>query len=59
MVITSEVNLPTEEELTIQEVNVSTAALRAGAFHLGKHCEYQNNVNIHFKLHYFLSQTHS
>lgn len=44
MVITSEISLPTEEELTVQEINLSGAALRAGAFHLGKHCEKQNNV---------------
>lgn len=48
MVITSETVLPTEEELTTQEINLSSAALRAGAFHLGKHCEYQNNVKFAF-----------
>lgn len=45
MVITNNTKLPSEEELTVQELNVSTAALRAGAFHLGKHCEAQNNVS--------------
>ncbi|CAD7077350.1 unnamed protein product [Hermetia illucens] len=43
MVITSEVHLPTEEELTVPEVNISSAALRAGAFHLGKDCLNENN----------------
>ncbi|XP_055902314.1 NADH dehydrogenase [ubiquinone] 1 alpha subcomplex subunit 8 [Eupeodes corollae] len=43
MVITTDTHLPTEEELTVQELNLSTAALRAGSFHLGKHCEFQNN----------------
>lgn len=46
MVITDEVTLPTEEELTVPEVNLSSAALRAGAFHLGKHCEKQNLVSF-------------
>ncbi|GBP96550.1 NADH dehydrogenase 1 alpha subcomplex subunit 8 [Eumeta japonica] len=32
MVITNEVKLPTEEELTVQELNLSTAALRAEPF---------------------------
>lgn len=44
MVITSETTLPTDEELTVTEINLSGAALRAGAFHMGKHCEKQNNV---------------
>ncbi|CAG9806444.1 unnamed protein product [Chironomus riparius] len=35
--------LPAEEELTVPEVNLSSASLRAGAFHLGKYCENQNN----------------
>ncbi|XP_015604305.1 NADH dehydrogenase [ubiquinone] 1 alpha subcomplex subunit 8 [Cephus cinctus] len=35
--------LPTEEELTVEEVNLGTSLLMAGANHLGKYCEYQNN----------------
>ena len=46
MVITSKVSLPTEEELTVQEVEVSTPGLRAAAFHMGKACENVNNVSI-------------
>ncbi|KAJ6640588.1 NADH dehydrogenase [ubiquinone] 1 alpha subcomplex subunit 8 [Pseudolycoriella hygida] len=42
MVVTNTVDLPTEEELTVPEVNLSNASLRAGAFHLGKYCEKQN-----------------
>jgi len=38
--------LPTDEELTVPEVNLSSASLRAGAFHMGKYCENQNNVSI-------------
>lgn len=44
MVVTADVHLPTDEELTVTEVNLSGPALRAGAFHMGKFCEYQNNV---------------
>ncbi|XP_046743654.1 NADH dehydrogenase [ubiquinone] 1 alpha subcomplex subunit 8 isoform X2 [Diprion similis] len=46
MVITSSTYLPTEEELTVEEVNVGTASLRAASFHLGKHCEHHNNEFI-------------
>lgn len=42
--ITKDFSLPTEEELTVQEINISTPALRAAAFHVGKQCEKQNNV---------------
>lgn len=48
MVITNSVELPSEEELTVPELNVSTAALRAGAFQLGKHCEDIQNVSTIF-----------
>lgn len=43
MVVTKDTFLPTEEELTVPEINLSGPALRAGAFHLGKYCEAQNN----------------
>jgi len=46
MVITSDIHIPSDEELTTQEVNLSSPALRAGAFHLGKYCENQNNVRL-------------
>lgn len=46
MVLTNDVYLPTEEELTVPEVNLSGPALRAGAFHMGKACEAENNVSI-------------
>lgn len=45
MVLTADVTLPEESELTVQEVNLSAAALRAGSFHLGKYCEQANNVS--------------
>jgi len=41
--ITKGMNLPTEEELTVEEVNVSFPYLRAASFHLGKYCESVNN----------------
>lgn len=43
MVLTAAVHLPEESELTVQEVNLSAATLRAGSFHLGKYCEQANN----------------
>ncbi|XP_055379955.1 NADH dehydrogenase [ubiquinone] 1 alpha subcomplex subunit 8 [Condylostylus longicornis] len=43
MVVTLKTTLPSDEELTVPEVNLSSSALRAGAFHLGKACEFQNN----------------
>ena len=41
---TFDVEIPADEELTVPEVNLSSPALRAGAFHMGKYCESQNNV---------------
>lgn len=43
MVLTNNVSLPPDEELTIQELDVSGVVLRAASFHLGKYCEYFNN----------------
>uniref|UniRef100_A0A6M2DI53 NADH dehydrogenase [ubiquinone] 1 alpha subcomplex subunit 8 n=1 Tax=Xenopsylla cheopis TaxID=163159 RepID=A0A6M2DI53_XENCH len=43
MVVTNDVYLPPDEELTVPEVNLSSPYLQAGAFHLGKQCEFQNN----------------
>lgn len=49
MVITNEINIPPDSDLTVTEVNLSGPALRAGSFHLGKYCESQNNVrNLFF-----------
>lgn len=45
MTFVSTVNLPSEKELTVQEVEVSTPGLRAAAFHMGKACEHVNNVS--------------
>ncbi|CAH2249513.1 NADH dehydrogenase [ubiquinone] 1 alpha subcomplex subunit 8 [Pararge aegeria] len=43
MVVSADITLPEESELTVEEVNLSTATLRAGSFHLGKYCEQANN----------------
>lgn len=53
MVVTTDIYLPSEEELTVQEVNLSGPALRAGAFHYGKYCEFQNNVRFFNNAGYF------
>lgn len=44
MSITEEIYLPTEEELTVQEVNLSGPVLKAAAFHYGWACLKENNV---------------
>ncbi|XP_046399074.1 NADH dehydrogenase [ubiquinone] 1 alpha subcomplex subunit 8 [Ischnura elegans] len=46
MVITTDVTLPTEEELTVTEINVGAPSLRAASFHFGKYCEDKNNEFI-------------
>ncbi|KAH9638164.1 hypothetical protein HF086_009192 [Spodoptera exigua] len=43
MVLTADVNLPEESELTVPELQLSSPALFAGSFHLGKYCEQANN----------------
>lgn len=44
MGITDETYLPTDEELTVPEVNVSGPVLKAAAHHLGNACLKENNV---------------
>ena len=43
MVLTQNDYLPTYEELRVEEVPLGAPYLKAGAFHLGKHCEATNN----------------
>lgn len=50
MVLTEDIVLPTDEDLTVQEVNVSTPYLKAASMFLGKHCEVVNNVSDIFKI---------
>ena len=45
MPITLDTYLPSEEELTVQEVEIGYPALKAGSFHLGKYCEAQRDVS--------------
>lgn len=46
MVLTKDFVLPTEEELTVPELNVTASALHTGAFHLGKYCEEPCKVSL-------------
>ncbi|GIY46378.1 NADH dehydrogenase 1 alpha subcomplex subunit 8 [Caerostris extrusa] len=41
MPFTESFYLPTNEELTVPEINVSTPTLKAGAIHFGKYCDEQ------------------
>lgn len=50
MGITDDVWLPSDEELTVQEIPLSGPALKAGAFHMGKACEFENNVRLFYYL---------
>ncbi|KAG6447236.1 hypothetical protein O3G_MSEX004811 [Manduca sexta] len=43
MVLTHDVILPEESELTVPEVNLSASTLMAASVHLGKYCEHANN----------------
>ena len=43
MVLTKDIWLPTDAELTVEEIPLGTPSLRAGAMHLGKYCEAKNN----------------
>lgn len=45
MVVSMDVHLPEESELTVDELNLSSSTLFAGSFHLGKYCEEANNVS--------------
>ncbi|XP_030753329.1 NADH dehydrogenase [ubiquinone] 1 alpha subcomplex subunit 8 [Sitophilus oryzae] len=46
MTITDDTCLPTEEELTVQEINLTGPVLKSAGFHLGKACESENNEFI-------------
>lgn len=43
MVITNAVKLPSDEELTVEEANVSHSTLRAASPYIGQYCEGVNN----------------
>lgn len=42
MSVYSDTYLPSDEELTVEELNLSTHALRAGSYHFGKACDQQS-----------------
>ncbi len=46
MSFTHDLKLPSYEELECPVVNVSSAALRAGSFHLAKYCDLQFKVSL-------------
>lgn len=46
MGITDEAYLPTDADLTVQEINVSGPILKAAGHHLGNACEFENNVRL-------------
>ena len=43
MVLTKDSYLPTYADLEVEDVPLGAPYLKAGAFHLGKHCESTNN----------------
>ncbi|XP_014232086.1 NADH dehydrogenase [ubiquinone] 1 alpha subcomplex subunit 8 [Trichogramma pretiosum] len=43
MVLTDKFDLPTIEELTVPEINLTFPTLQAAAHHLGKYCEWKNH----------------
>ena len=44
MVLTDDVELPSDEELTVKEINLSSPIMRASAVYLGKYCDEQCKV---------------
>ncbi|XP_076300487.1 NADH dehydrogenase [ubiquinone] 1 alpha subcomplex subunit 8 [Lasioglossum baleicum] len=43
MVVSKNFSLPSDEELTVQEITVSYPLLQAASFYIGKKCEWSNN----------------
>ena len=46
MSLSDDMYMPSEEELTVQEVNLSGSTLKAGAHHLGGACLFENDVRL-------------
>lgn len=46
MVLTKNTQFPSDEELTVQEINVSWPLLLAASAYIGKKCEWPNNVSF-------------
>ena len=49
MPITNEDWLPTYEELTVPELELTSSVLRAGAYYFGKYCDNQSKVSTELK----------
>lgn len=47
MVLTENIKFPSNDELDVQEINLTFPVLQAAAFHLGKFCEDKNDVSCH------------
>ena len=45
MPITEDLWLPSEQELKVQEIDLTTPSLKAGAIHFGKYCHEQCKVS--------------
>jgi NADH dehydrogenase (ubiquinone) 1 alpha subcomplex subunit 8 len=45
MSVTNEAYLPTVDEIYVPPLNLSSAPLKAGAFHFGKYCFNESNVS--------------
>ncbi|XP_031846570.1 NADH dehydrogenase [ubiquinone] 1 alpha subcomplex subunit 8 [Nomia melanderi] len=43
MVVPKDYTFPSDEELTVEEINISYPALHAASFYVGKKCELDNN----------------
>ena len=46
MVLTDDIILPSDEELTVQEINVSSPVLRATAAYMGYYCDEKCKVRL-------------
>ena len=46
MTATNQTYLPTYEELYVPPLNVTSAALKAGAVHMGKYCDIPSKVSL-------------
>jgi hypothetical protein len=54
MTATNETYLPTYEDLKVPPLNLTSPALRAGAFYFAQYCDLQSKVN--FLFYFFLDK---
>jgi hypothetical protein len=45
MTATNETYLPTYDELYVPPLNITSAALKAGALYFGQYCDFESKVN--------------